>query len=58
VAAIVEVIRSCLAALDALEPAKQDAIVATLVAELRARWTAAVSPLGVLGPPTGPRRTT
>jgi len=50
--AIVEVLRSALASLDSLSPAEQDQIVATLVADLRARRPVAVSPLGVLPPPT------
>ena len=55
-AALVEVFRAGLAALDDLEPAEQDAIVGALVADLRARRPAAVAPLGTLGPPTEPIR--
>lgn len=53
-AALVEVFRAALAALDDLEPDEQDAIVRALVADLRARRPVAVAPLGVLGPPTEP----
>lgn len=55
-AALVEVFRTSLAAMDALAPAEQDAIVSALVADLRARRPVAVAPLGVLGPPTEPIR--
>lgn len=51
-AALVEVIRSALARLDALSPAEQEAIVGALVADLRARCPVAVSSLGTLPPPT------
>ena len=54
--AVVEVLRSALASLDGLPPAEQDQIVATLVADLRARRPVAVSPLGQLPPPTEPIR--
>jgi hypothetical protein len=60
-AALVEMIRSALAALDGLTPGEQDHIVAALVADLRARRPVAVAPFGTLGPPTeairDPRRT-
>jgi hypothetical protein len=52
--AIVEVVRSALAAVDELEPAEQDLIISTIVADLRSRRPTAVAPLGVLGPPTEP----
>lgn len=51
-AAIVELVRSALAALDGLAPAEQDHIVAALVADLRSRRPVAVAPLGVLPAPT------
>lgn len=50
--AIVEILRSTLAAVDELEPHEQDAIVAAIVADLRARRPVAVAPLGVLPAPT------
>lgn len=49
---IVETIRAGLAKLDGLSPGDQDAIVAALVSDLRARRPVAIAPLGVLGPPT------
>lgn len=55
-AALVEVFRAALAALDYLEPAEQDAIVGAMVADLRARRPMSVAPLGELGPPTEPPR--
>jgi hypothetical protein len=55
-AAIVEILRSTLAAVDELEPHEQDAIIAAIVADLRARNPVAVAPLGTLGPPTEPIR--
>jgi hypothetical protein len=51
-AALVEVFRAALATLDELEPAEQAVIVASLVADLRARRPVAVAPRGTLGPPT------
>lgn len=36
-AAIVEVLRSALASLDALDPAEQDAVIGAIVADLQAR---------------------
>jgi hypothetical protein len=45
-----KVFRASLAALAALEPAEQDAI----VADLRARRPIAVAPLGLLGPSMEP----
>jgi hypothetical protein len=53
-AALVEVFRTSLAALESLDPGEQDAIVAALVADLRARRPASVAPFGELGPPTKP----
>lgn len=50
-AAIVEVIRSALGALDSLEPTEQQRIYSVLVTDLRSRRPMAVS-LGALGPPT------
>ena len=50
--AIIEVIRSALAAMEHLDPVEQDLIVATIVADLRARRPVAVAPLGVLPAPT------
>jgi hypothetical protein len=54
-AAVIEVIRTALAAADQLDPVERDAIYAALVADLRARWPEAVSPM-TLGPPTEPIR--
>ena len=51
-AAIIEVLRSALASMEHLDPAEQDLIVSTLVADLRARRPVAVAPLGVLPAPT------
>ena len=53
-AALVEVFRTSFAALESLESAEQAAIVAALVADLRARRPASVAPFGELGPPTKP----
>jgi hypothetical protein len=53
-AALVEVFRASLEALEALDPAEQDAIVTALVADLRARQPASVAPFGEFGPPTEP----
>lgn len=52
--ALVEVFRASPAALAALEPAEQDAIVGAIVVDLRARRPVAVAALGGLGPPTEP----
>jgi hypothetical protein len=52
--AIIEVIRSALAAVEHLDPADQDFIVSAIVADLRSRRPVAVAPLGVLPPPTEP----
>ena len=53
-AALVEMFRASLEALEALDPAEQDAIVTALVADLRARQPASVAPFGEFGPPTEP----
>jgi hypothetical protein len=53
-AALVEVFRTSLAALESLDPAEQDAIVAALVDDLRVRRPASVAPFGELRPPTEP----
>lgn len=51
-AAVAELLRAALAAADQLDPVERDAIYAALVADLRSRRPGAVSPLGVLPPPS------
>lgn len=55
-AALVEVFRAALAAIDGLDPAEQSAIVGSLVADLRARRPMSVAPLSALPPPSEPIR--
>jgi hypothetical protein len=55
-AAIVEVLRSALDAIDELEPDEQEAIVAAVVADLRARRPMSVAPLAAGFVPTEPIR--
>ncbi len=50
-AAIIEVVRSALAALETLPPAERDLVTRAIVSDLRARDPECVSPL-TLGPPT------
>jgi acyl-CoA reductase-like NAD-dependent aldehyde dehydrogenase len=54
-AAVAELIRAALAAVDQLDPVERSAIYAALVADLRSRRPAAVS-LMTLGAPTEPIR--
>lgn len=51
---VVRVVFESLAALDKVAPEEVDAIVAGMVAHLRAWRPESVSPLGTLPPPTGP----
>jgi hypothetical protein len=50
-AALVELMRSARASLDGPDPVEQDSIVASIVADLRARRPTAIAPLS-LWPPT------
>ena len=54
-AAILELVRQAMAAVESLDPAERDVVVETLVADLRARHPESVSLL-TIGPPTEPIR--